>query len=141
MHQQRVNFRCFVISCVTLLIDFFFCFKFCYKRSSKFGVGVSSFFDGKEDRTESNRITLTSIQKMDKMSIIRVILLFCLCCQLSTQLELDRSMRIVGGQTARVGQFPHAVALILYLAGSKSSFCGGSIIHPNFVLTVSIMIL
>lgn len=51
---------------------------------------------------------------------------------------MERNMRIIGGLVARVGQFPHAVALVLYLQESKSSFCGGSIIHPNFVLTVSV---
>jgi secreted trypsin-like serine protease len=76
---------------------------------------------------------------MDKKFVARVALLLCLC-HVSTQVELDRAMRIVGGQTARVGQFPHAVALVLHLTGGRSSFCGGSIIHPNYVLTVSIKI-
>lgn len=52
--------------------------------------------------------------------------------------NLDRDLRIVGGAIARVHQFPHAVALVLHLNQQRSSFCGGSIIHPSYVLTVSV---
>jgi secreted trypsin-like serine protease len=78
---------------------------------------------------------------MDKVMIVRVILMFCFCaiCQVHGKLtEIDRNMRIVGGTTARVAQFPHAVALVLHLTLQRSSFCGGSIIHPSYVLTVSV---
>lgn len=50
---------------------------------------------------------------------------------------VDRNLRIVGGTAARAQQFPHAVGLILYLINNNDSFCGGSIIHPTFILTVS----
>lgn len=66
-----------------------------------------------------------------------VLLLLCAAYQVRSQLDIDRNLRIVGGSVARVGQFPHAVALILHLTRSRSSFCGGSIIHPSYVLTVS----
>lgn len=48
----------------------------------------------------------------------------------------DRDLRIVGGMQARPSQFPHAVALALLLTTGES-FCGGNIIHPIYVLTVS----
>lgn len=76
---------------------------------------------------------------MSSKLIARIFILLCVF-RGSLQIEMDRSMRIVGGAMARVGQFPHAAALILHLTGSRSSFCGGSIIHPNYVLTVSIKI-
>lgn len=57
----------------------------------------------------------------------------------SNSVQIDRNLRIVGGSTARIGQFPHAAALVLFLTQSRSSFCGGSIIHPNFVLSVSVI--
>ncbi|CRK93881.1 CLUMA_CG007408, isoform A [Clunio marinus] len=52
-------------------------------------------------------------------------------------LKLERNLRIVGGQVARPGQFPHAAALILHLTLSRSSFCGGNIIHQNYILTAA----
>lgn len=54
----------------------------------------------------------------------------------ATRSEPDRNFRIVGGHPARPNQFPHVVALILYLQEGHS-FCGGSIIHQNFVLTAA----
>lgn len=54
------------------------------------------------------------------------------------QLVIERNLRIVGGSVTRPHQFPHAVALILHLRDTQSSFCGGSIIHANYVLTVSV---
>lgn len=42
--------------------------------------------------------------------------------------------RIVGGSSAHPGQFPYIVSVRL-LTGSH--FCGGSIIHPSFVLTAA----
>lgn len=53
------------------------------------------------------------------------------------QVAFDRDQRIVGGTVARPNQFPHAVALVLHQSESKSSFCGASIIHPAYLLTVS----
>ena len=78
---------------------------------------------------------------MDTKTIARLILLLCISSQVKSHLEPERNMRIVGGTISRVGQFPHAVALILHLIRSQSSFCGGSIIHPSYVLTVSIKFL
>lgn len=53
-------------------------------------------------------------------------------------MDLDRNLRIVGGVMARVSQFPHAAALVLHLTRSRNpSFCGGSIIHPNYILTAA----
>lgn len=52
--------------------------------------------------------------------------------------ELDRNLRIVGGLVARVAQFPHAAALVLHLTRTRNpSFCGGNIIHPNYILTAA----
>lgn len=53
-----------------------------------------------------------------------------------TKMILDRDLRIVGGSAARPAQFPHAAALALLLTTGES-FCGGSIIHPIYILTVS----
>lgn len=75
---------------------------------------------------------------MDKVLITVVLLLICQTFNVRSQVAIDRNLRIVGGSVARAGQFPHTVALILHLVQSRSSFCGGSIIHQNFVLTVSV---
>lgn len=75
---------------------------------------------------------------MDKVLITASLLLLCATHQVQSQIEIDRNLRIVGGAVARPGQFPHAVALVLHLTQSRSSFCGGSIIHQNFILTVSV---
>ena len=74
---------------------------------------------------------------MDKVLITCVLLVFSAIQVPISALEIDRNLRIVGGTVARVNQFPHAVALVLHLTMSRSSFCGGSIIHANYILTVS----
>ncbi|PSN39432.1 hypothetical protein C0J52_12351 [Blattella germanica] len=45
----------------------------------------------------------------------------------------DNHHRITNGQTASRGQFPWQAALIV----NQASFCGGSIIAPNYVLTAA----
>lgn len=74
---------------------------------------------------------------MDKVLITASLLLLCTALQVQSEIEIDRNLRIVGGAVARVGQFPHAVALILHLTKSRSSFCGGSIISSRFIITVN----
>lgn len=73
-----------------------------------------------------------------KVSILALVLIFCLIPQAHSG-HVDRNLRIVGGSIARNNQFPHAVALVLHLTESRSSFCGGSIVHPSYVLTVSVI--
>ena len=48
----------------------------------------------------------------------------------------ERNIRIVGGSAAQPNQFRHAAALFLKLL-TGDSFCGGSIIHVNFILTAA----
>jgi secreted trypsin-like serine protease len=50
--------------------------------------------------------------------------------------QIERNIRIVGGSQAQPNQFQHAVALFLTLT-SGDSFCGGSIIHANWILTAA----
>jgi secreted trypsin-like serine protease len=50
--------------------------------------------------------------------------------------EIERNIRIVGGSQAQPNQFQHAVALFLTLT-TGDSFCGGSIINANFILTAA----
>lgn len=50
--------------------------------------------------------------------------------------NFSRTPKIVGGQEALEGQFPFQVAMFLN-AAAGSYFCGGSIIHENWVLTAS----
>lgn len=50
--------------------------------------------------------------------------------------EIERMIRIVGGSQAQPQQFRHVAALFLKLIGQES-FCGGSIIHVNFILTAA----
>lgn len=52
------------------------------------------------------------------------------------RIQLDRNIRIVGGSTAQPNQFQHAVALFLTLVNGDS-FCGGSIIHPAYIVTAA----
>lgn len=44
--------------------------------------------------------------------------------------------RIIGGNTARKGQFPYHVALVFPI-GSRYPFCGGSIINVKWILTAA----
>lgn len=75
------------------------------------------------------------------MDTVLIIVTFVIICAISqAHLEhygIDRNLRIVGGSPARPNQFPHAVALILHLTQSRSSFCGGSIIHQHYILTAA----
>lgn len=50
--------------------------------------------------------------------------------------NFSRQPKIVGGEVAAEGQFPFQVAMFLN-AATGSFFCGGSIIHQNWVLTAS----
>ena len=54
----------------------------------------------------------------------------------TTPKNLTRETKIVGGYVAAEGQFPFQVAIFLN-AALGSLFCGGSIIHKNWVLTAS----
>lgn len=45
------------------------------------------------------------------------------------------SSRIVGGETASMGQFPHQVGLFLIDYSQRTYLCGGSIINENWILT------
>lgn len=74
---------------------------------------------------------------MDTVSIKLLVVMFLGLCVVRAEL-IERNLRIVGGNPARPGQFPHAVALILHLTQNRESFCGGSIIHPAYILTVSV---
>ena len=54
----------------------------------------------------------------------------------TTPKNFSREAKIVGGQEAAEGQFPFQVAMFLNGA-TGSFFCGGSIIHQNWILTAS----
>ena len=54
----------------------------------------------------------------------------------NAQQDISRNIRIVGGSTASPNQFPHAAALFLFLTTGES-FCGGSIIHANYLITAA----
>lgn len=47
------------------------------------------------------------------------------------------SGRIAGGTEAKPGQFPFQVRLWIYTSDGKMSFCGGSILNANVVLTAA----
>lgn len=45
----------------------------------------------------------------------------------------NRDGRIIDGQLARAGQFPHHILLVV----DNTFWCGGSLIYQNWVLTVN----
>lgn len=60
----------------------------------------------------------------------------------SGQLKLEEvedllSSRIVFGTQAVENQFPYYVLLVMYTMQNTTSVCGGSLIHPSFVLTAA----
>lgn len=95
----------------------------------------------KRQETVHDKLLYTKRHAMDNKVLITLSVLLC-CAAVNaratgaTKLIFDRDLRIVGGSVARTAQFPHAVALVLHLTLQRSSFCGGSIIHPTYVLTV-----
>ena len=50
---------------------------------------------------------------------------------------LEPEGRITNGQQAAVGQFPYQVGLSLTISALSSSWCGGSVISNNFVMTAA----
>lgn len=48
------------------------------------------------------------------------------------------SERISIGETANYGEFPSAVKLVVYFKSGQKGLCGGTLIHKNLVITVSI---
>lgn len=49
--------------------------------------------------------------------------------------NLDHSTKIVNGQDALRGQFPHQALIFLQLAENQTGICGGVLVTPNHVLT------
>lgn len=45
--------------------------------------------------------------------------------------------KVVGGEDADYGEFPHAAALGFYEGPEKKFFCGGTLISEKFVLTAA----
>ncbi|XP_065356958.1 serine protease 1-like [Calliphora vicina] len=55
----------------------------------------------------------------------------------SRSLVVEPEGRITNGQDASLGQFPYQVGLSLKLSATKSSWCGGSVIGNEWVLTAA----
>lgn len=51
--------------------------------------------------------------------------------------DLDHSTRIVNGQDAERGQFPHQVLIFLNLPDNQTGLCGGVLVTTNHVLTAA----
>jgi secreted trypsin-like serine protease len=50
----------------------------------------------------------------------------------------QKSLRIIGGRSAKLGQFPYQVLLYVQSGDSSETFlCGGSIIGSEYILTVT----
>lgn len=50
--------------------------------------------------------------------------------------ESDLNFQITGGSEASLGEFPYQVAFTIK-NGNSYIICGGSIIHPHFILTAA----
>lgn len=68
---------------------------------------------------------------LNKAVVLCAVLLPCLalCGIIPSSVEAEN--RIINGYTAEPGQFPYQVSL----RNQNRHFCGGSIIHPNWVVT------
>lgn len=71
------------------------------------------------------------------MEITFLLLILIALINLGDCQEHDRDNRVVGGFESRPHQFPFLVALILTVKDGSQSFCGGSIIGPNHVITAA----
>ncbi|XP_001843410.2 collagenase [Culex quinquefasciatus] len=58
-----------------------------------------------------------------------------LVAAVSASIIPDRDQRVIGGNTADLGQFPYAVGLITRINILLSGQCSGSLISANFILT------
>jgi secreted trypsin-like serine protease len=71
------------------------------------------------------------------MKLLVILLCFHLSCTWSLEVKLDGrkiGSRIIGGQAARAGQFPHAAAITVQTSDSRI-FCGGTLINQEWILT------
>lgn len=50
---------------------------------------------------------------------------------------LSRNRRVANGTQAQLGQFPYFASVSIFFNSTIRSFCGGTFIRYNFVLTVS----
>lgn len=73
---------------------------------------------------------------MNSINLISIVLLItCVSADFSFKFDEFGLPRIVGGEDAEAGQFPHQVSLRSRIY--KSHFCGGSIISERFILTAA----
>ena len=74
------------------------------------------------------------------VGIFLVIIVSCAVTQAQDESPLyvpNINRRIVGGQSATLGQFPYQALLSLKDSAGKPGVCGGSIISHNFILTAA----
>lgn len=50
--------------------------------------------------------------------------------------QADHTTRIIKGFPAKLGQFPWQAG-IFHIRNNRAAFCGGSLIHPKWVLTAA----
>lgn len=50
--------------------------------------------------------------------------------------NIGSEQRIIGGQSAKSGQFPYQAGMFI-TKGAQSEFCGGSIISDRWILTAA----
>jgi trypsin len=74
-----------------------------------------------------------TLKEVDNMKKILLLLFITLC--LSKEFDI-KSQLIAGGTIATAGEIPYAVALV-YPNEPTLSFCGGTIIHKDWVLTAA----
>lgn len=70
------------------------------------------------------------------MKVFLVCLLWNIGLVLSaTEYNIVRNDRIIGGSIARRNQFPYQVAIIITLGNGGQTFCAGSILNNNYILS------
>lgn len=52
-------------------------------------------------------------------------------------IEAENDGRITNGETAKPGEFPYQAALNIKMSVISSSFCGGSLISDEYILTAA----
>lgn len=85
-------------------------------------------------------IVVQLLSKLDKSMKKGIAILFLIVAVSFSSTAESTETFVAGGVNAFPGEFPYLVSLQLTLFGQSAHFCGGTILSPVWILTVSLFI-
>ncbi|XP_034935567.1 transmembrane protease serine 9-like [Chelonus insularis] len=96
---------------------------------------VSAFVDWIEDTMAKTDMIISQLQHFNRSSIMFLLNSLFLFLIAINGNEAANIARVVGGRDAPEHKYPYQVSLSRMIFGEYDHFCGGSIIHKNWILT------